>query len=34
VCWSCESPIDKSKPAKFLKQEKEKIDIKNKKGDK
>ncbi len=32
VCWSCESPIDKAKPVKFLKKEKEKIDIKNKKG--
>ena len=32
VCWSCESPIDKTKPVKFLKQEK--IDIKNKKDTK
>ena len=32
VCWSCESPIDKTKPVKLLK--KEKIDIKNKKATK
>ena len=34
VCWSCESPIDKAKPVKIMKKEKEKIDIKNKKGKK
>jgi len=30
VCWSCESPIDKAKPVKFLKKEKEKEKIDNK----
>ena len=34
VCWSCESPIDKTKPVKIMKNEKEKIDIKNQKGKK
>ncbi|KKM08460.1 hypothetical protein LCGC14_1724220 [marine sediment metagenome] len=31
VCWSCESPIDKSKPVKFLKQEGKSIKIKKEK---
>jgi len=34
VCWSCESPIDKSKPIKSLKQEGESTKIKKKKGKK
>ncbi len=34
VCWSCESPLDKAKPVKFLKKEKEKVDNKNKKENK
>jgi len=34
MCWSCESPIDKAKPVKILKQDEENLDIKNKKGDK
>ncbi len=34
VCWSCESPIDKAKPVKFVKKEKEKVNSKNKKSDK
>ena len=32
VCWSCESPIDREKPVKLLKEEE--IDIKDKKGTK
>ena len=32
VCWSCESPIDKAKPVKYLKKERKKLGIKNKKG--
>ncbi|MFX1447815.1 MAG: hypothetical protein ACFFCG_06725, partial [Promethearchaeota archaeon] len=34
VCWSCESPIDKAKPVKILKQRNEnnKIDDRNKKS--
>lgn len=34
VCWSCESPIDKAKPVKFIRKQEEIVDKKNKKGNK
>ncbi|MFX1567421.1 MAG: hypothetical protein ACFFCV_03535 [Promethearchaeota archaeon] len=33
VCWSCESPIDRAKPVKYIRIEKEKVDKKNKKNE-